>query len=61
MIWADKKIDTGSKAFQQTEFVGKIKNLNNKIITNASMFVPTILGKIKETRQKFYQGTGAVL
>ena len=32
-IWTDKKIDTDSKAIQQTEFSEKIKNLN-AIIAN---------------------------
>ena len=60
-IWTDKKIDTDSKAIQQTEFAEKIKNLNNAIIANESMFFLTFLGKIKKTRLKLYEGTATAL
>ena len=60
-IWTDKKIDTDSKAIQQTEFAEKIKNLNNAIIANESMFFLTCLGKIKKTRLKLYEGTATAL
>ena len=60
-IWTNKKIDTDSKAIQQTEFAEKIKNLNNAIIANESMFFLTFLGKIKKTRLKLYEGTATAL
>ena len=60
-IWTDKKIDTDSKAIQQPEFAEKIKNLNNAIIANESMFFLTFLGKIKKTRLKLYEGTATAL
>ena len=60
-IWTDKKTDTDSKAIQQTEFAEKIKNLNNAIIANESMFFLTFLGKIKKRRLKLYEGTATAL
>ena len=57
-----KELDADPKAIQQIEFVGQLKNTNG---VNAdgiqSMFVLTILEKIKETRIKFPQGSVTVL
>ena len=57
-----KELDADPKAIQQIEFVGQLKNLD-RINTNRtqSMFVLTILEKIKETRLKFSQGSVTVL
>ena len=43
------------------EFVGQLKNPDNGIATNESMFMLRILEKIKETRLKFSQGSVTVL
>ena len=56
-----KELDADPKAVQQLEFVGQLKNDNNKIVANESMFVLTILEIIKETRLKFPQGSVTVL
>ena len=56
-----KELDGDPKAIQQIELVGQLKKLNaNDNATDAgnnyqSMFVLTILEKIKETRLKFSQ------
>ena len=49
------------KAFQQIEFVGQLKNPDNEIDANESMFILTILEKIKEKRLKYSQGIVTVL
>ena len=61
-----KELDADSKAMKQIEFVGQLKNVDNKgKATDAgnpqSMFVWTILEKIIETRPKFSQGSVTVL
>ena len=56
-----KELDADPKAVQQLEFVGQLKNDNNKIVADESMFVLTILEIIKETRLKFPQGSVTVL
>ena len=45
----------------QIEFVGKLKNPENAIVAKESMFVLTILEKMKETRLSFSQGSATVL
>ena len=57
-----KELDADPKAIQQIEFVWQLKNLG-RINANRtqSMFVLTILEKIKETRLKFSQGSVTVL
>ena len=47
-----KELDADPKVIQQIEFVGQLKNLENAIVANESMFVLTVLEKIKETRNK---------
>ena len=49
------------KAFQQIEFVGQLKSPDNEINANESMFILTILEKIKEKRLKYSQGSITVL
>ena len=49
------------KAIQQLEFVRKFKKLNKNDNNCESMFVLTILEKIKETRLKFSQGSVTLL
>ena len=53
-----KELEANSKTIQQRELVGQLKNTDS---TNAnstqSMFVLTILVKIKETRINFSQGS----
>ena len=68
MIWADKKVDTDSKAIKQIESVGQLKKVeldDNYNATDAgndeSIFVLTMLEKIKETKLKFSQGSATVL
>ena len=62
-----KELDTDRKVTQQIESIGQLKKLNaNDSATdvgdnNQSMFVLTILEKIKEKRLKFSQGSVAVL
>ena len=57
-----KELDAVSKAIQQIEFFGQLKNDD---VENADgtrfMFVLTILEKIKKTRLKFSQGSVTVL
>ena len=45
-ISRQKELDGDAKAIQQIEFVGQLKNPDNVIVTNESMFVLTILEKI---------------
>ena len=45
-----KELDGDPKATQQIEFVGQLKKLDNTNANAESMFVLTILEKIKETR-----------
>ena len=50
-----KELDADTKAIQQIEFVGQLKKLDadgnaTDAGANQSMFLLTILGKIKETR-----------
>ena len=52
-----KELDADSKAIQQVEFVGQLKNPGNVIVDNEFMFVLTVLEKIKEARLKFSQGS----
>ena len=56
-----KELDADPKAIQQIEFVGQLKKLNNNNNDVESMFVLTILGKIKEIRSKFSLGSVTVL
>ena len=61
-----KELDADSKATKQIEFVGQLKKQDaNGNATNAdndhSMFVLTILEKIKETRIKFSEESVTVL
>ena len=61
-----KKLDAGSKAIQQIEFVGKLKKLHGNdnaadADNDQSIFVLTIFEKIKETRLKLSQGSVTVL
>ena len=57
-----KVLDADSKAIQQIEFVGQLKNID---VVNAddaqSMFILTILEKIKKVRLKFFQESATVL
>ena len=56
-----KELDADPKAIQQIEFVGQLKKLNNNNNDVESMFVLTILGKIKEIRSEFSLGSVTVL
>ena len=56
-----KELDTDAKVNQQIEFVGQIEKNNNDTQNAESMFVLTILEKIKETRLTFFQGSVTVL
>ena len=40
------------KVIQKIEFTGQLINSDGKVVANKCMFVITILGKFKETRQK---------
>ena len=56
-----KELDADTKAIQQIKIVGQLKNPDNASVESESMFVLTILEKIKETRLKFSQGSVTVL
>ena len=61
-----KELDADQKAIQQIEFVEQLKKLDdNDNATDEgndqSIFVLTILGKIKEAQLKFSQGSVIVL
>ena len=56
-----KELDAALKAIQQIEFVGQWKNPDTAIVVDEFMFVLMILGKIKETRLTFSQGSVTVL
>ena len=55
------ELDVDPKAIQQIEFIGQLKNTDNEIVANESMFFLTILQKVKETRLKFSQESVTVL
>ena len=66
MIWAEKKLDADPKAIQKLEFVGQLQKLdddgNARDAGNGqSIFLLTILEKIKETRFRFFQESVTVL
>ena len=48
-----KEFNADPKAIQQIEFVGQLKNTDNKIVAYESMFVLKILEEIKKLRLKF--------
>ena len=52
-----KELDADPKAIQQIVFVRQLKNPDDAIVANGSMFVLTILEKMKETILKFSQGS----
>ena len=61
-----KELDADPKSIQQLEFVGKLKKLDDNDNGadgghDQSMFVLTILEKIKEIRLKISQGSVTVL
>ena len=61
-----KELDADPKAIQQIEFVGQLKNVDNDYNAidadgRQSMFILTILKKIKETRLKLSQESVKVL
>ena len=52
----EKELDSDPKGIQQITFVGQLKNTDSvNTDRTQSMFVLTILEKIKETRLKFSQ------
>ena len=56
-----KEFDADPNAVQQIEFVRQLKKLEDDDDNAESMFVLTILEKIKDTRFKFSQGSVTVL
>ena len=53
---SQKELNADPKASQQIKFVGQSKELNNDNNNNVeSMFILTILEKIKERKLKFFQ------
>ena len=61
-----RQLDADSKAIQQIEIVGQLKKLDAAAADNdddddESMFILTILVKIKETRLKYSQGNVTIL
>ena len=57
-----KELDADPKAIKQIEFVGQLKNEDSVNTDGAeSMFILTILEKIKKTRVKLSQGNVTVL
>ena len=58
----EKELDADPKTIQQIEFVGQLNNTDGENADGTqSMFVLTILEKIKETRLKFSQGSITIL
>ena len=55
------ELDADPKAIQQIEFFEQLKNPDSEIVPDESMFVLTILEKIKETRLKLFQRSVTVL
>ena len=49
-----KVLDADPKATQQIKFVGKLKNPDNQIFVNESMFVLTSLGKNQKHKIKIF-------
>ena len=49
------------KQFWKYKFAGQLRNWDSPIIVNASMFVLTILGNIKEKKLNFSQVSVSVL
>ena len=45
-----KELDADPKAIQQIELVGQLKSPDNAVVATESMFVLTVLEKIKESR-----------
>ena len=59
---SQKELDADPKAIQQIELIAQLKNIDGINADAAeSMFILTILEKIKETRLKFPQRSVAVL
>ena len=56
-----KELDADPKAIQQIQFVVQLKKLDANNDDDESIFVLTILEKIKETRLTFYQESVTVL
>ena len=56
-----KTLDADPEALPQIKFVGLLRNRDNAIVANESMFALKILEKLKETRLKLSQGSVAVL
>ena len=57
-----KQLNVNPKPIQQKKIVGKLQNINVVNVDDTqSIFVLTILEKIKETKLKFSQGNGAVI
>ena len=56
-----KELDADAKAIQQIEFDGQLKNPDDAVIANESMFVLKIFKKIKKTRLKVLEGSPTVL
>ena len=48
-----KELDADPKVIQQIGFFGQLKNPDDAVAANESMFALKILEKIKETRLKF--------
>ena len=60
-----RQLDADSKAIHQIEIVGQLKKLDAAAAADddddESMFILTILVKIKETRLKYSQGNVTIL
>ena len=56
-----KELDADPKSMQEIEFTGKLNDDDVNPDGAQSMFILTILEKIKETRLKFFQGRVTVL
>ena len=62
MIWADKVLDVEPKTIKQVEFIEQLRNNDDENADGAqSMFVLTILEKIKKKRLKLSQESLTVL
>ena len=62
MIWADKVLDVEPKTIKQVEFIEQLRNNDDENDDGAqSMFVSTILEKIKKKRLKLSQESLTVL
>ena len=60
-FYTQKELDADPKANRQIEIVGQLKDPDDAIFANESMFALIILEKFKVMKLKLYQGSVTVL